>query len=69
MPKKFIIFLKGLKKGKRSSIESVIILFPGLKSALKQSLRELFIICNSEGVKFKLNLIEVLEKKRLNNLG
>ena len=62
---KFKKNLIGLKKGYASIIESVIILFPGLKSAAY--LFDLSLICNKEGVNFKLEFIEFLPKYTLSN--
>ena len=67
--KKLIIILNGFKIGKASMIEFVINLFPGLKSAAKQSFLDLLIICIKEGVKFSLDLIASLEKNIPSNLG
>ena len=63
------IDLKGSKNLYKSIIASVIILLPGLISAIYLSSFFLFLICSNDGVKFIVLLIFIFDKKAESNLG
>ena len=50
-------------------MDSVINLFPGLKSAVNRSLFDLFTSCINDGVKERFDLIRFLEKYTDRSLG